>query len=137
MKYLAIDFGENRIGLAISDDKGIIAEPHSIIHRKSDNYVIDEILKLCADKNIGKIVLGMPLSSSEEGQNRYHSFADKLQEKTDIPIDLWDETFSTKQAQNVVAFADAVPGKKKTQTHRDDVAAAIILQEYLDHEKSS
>ncbi len=136
MKYLAIDFGENRIGIALSDDKGIVAEPFSIIQRKSDKEAIVSINKICIEKKIGEIVVGIPLSSSEEGQKRYKSFAQKLSETTQLPIKFWDETFSTQQAQNVVGFSDAVSGKKKTRTHRDDVAAAIILQEFLDYEKS-
>lgn len=137
MKYLSIDLGEKRIGLAISDQKGVIAQPLEIISRKSDTNAISQINEICSANNIEHIVLGIPYSASNTAQNRYKSFAAKIEDKTKINVDLWDESFSTKQAQNMVAFSDVPSSKKKTRTHRDDVAAAIILQEYLDHEKSS
>ncbi|MBN2100935.1 Holliday junction resolvase RuvX [Candidatus Dojkabacteria bacterium] len=136
MKYLSIDLGETRIGIAISDDTGTIAAPHSILLRKSDQEAISHIKTLCNSLNIDQLVLGIPLSARESTQKRFRNFGEKLSKETDIKVNEWDETFSTKQAQNVVAFSDGIPGKKKTKTHRDDVAAAVILQEYLDHEKN-
>jgi putative Holliday junction resolvase len=137
MKYLALDLGEQNIGLAMSDKRGIIAEPHSIIRKKADPVIVNRIKKICVENNIEKIVVGIPLTAEENRQQKYRKFGKKLRENLTIPVDFWDETFSTKRAQNVVAFLDDAKKRKKTQTHRDDVAAAFILQEYLDHEKDS
>jgi putative Holliday junction resolvase len=131
MKHLSIDLGEKRIGIAVSDEKGIVAKPLTTIDRTSDQQVLQEITAICDEKRIETIVIGIPLSATDEVQERFRSFAEKLRDITKLPIEEWDETFSTKQAQNVVAFADSPSPKKKTRTHRDDVAAAVILQEYL------
>ncbi|MFH1547496.1 MAG: Holliday junction resolvase RuvX [bacterium] len=132
MKTLGIDFGEKRVGIAISDNSGIIAEPLSTIIRKSDEKVIDEITNICQEKKVEQIVLGIPLSANEDVQNRYKSFSQKIEDKTGIKPNFWDETFSTKQAQNMVAFFEPDDRKPKTSTHKDNVAAAVILQEFLD-----
>lgn len=137
MKYLSIDLGEKRIGIATSDIKGIIAQPVSIITRKSDKESILQIKSICDEDKIEAIVVGIPLSGDEKTQHRFQSFAKKVEAATELPVHLWDETFSTKQAQNMVAFSDVRSIRKKTQNHRDDVAAAIILQEFLDHEKNT
>jgi putative Holliday junction resolvase len=136
MKYLSIDLGEKRIGLAVSDDNGIVAKPLSIIHRKDDDTSVKEIATLCEEKNIAALLIGIPFSAPEGTQKTFRTFGREVAEKAGLPLHEWDETFSTKQAQNVVAFADSPGTKKKTRTHRDDVAAAIILQEFLDHAES-
>jgi len=135
MKYLAIDLGEKRIGLATSDTNGVISQPFLSFQRKSDTEAIDRISQICTKENIDRIVLGIPYSASESNQKRFYSFKEKLEKSLETTVETWDETFSTKQAQNMVAFSDAVPERRRTNKHRDDVAAAIILQEYLDNEK--
>ncbi len=135
MKYLSVDLGTRRTGLAISDDKGIIAQPFKIIERKSDSQLVAEISEICTQKRIDMIILGIPFSSHQEIQDAYRKFGQKIARKTGLPLQEWDETFSTKQAQNMVAFADQPTERKKTRTHRDSVAAAVILQEYLDNEE--
>jgi len=137
MKHLSIDLGEKRIGIAVSDPRGIIAQPFDIIKRISDKETLLKIKSICSTEKIEVIVVGIPLSGNEKTQLRFKSFARKVKDATEIPVHLWDETFSTKQAQNMVAFSDVRSTRKKTKDHRDDVAAAIILQEFLDHEKST
>ncbi|MEA3357546.1 MAG: Holliday junction resolvase RuvX [Patescibacteria group bacterium] len=134
---MTIDLGEKRIGVALSDQKGIIAQPHTIIIRKSDTFALEQISEICKKNNVEKIVMGIPTSANEQTLKRFHSFSKKMSKVTSLDVQLWDETFSTKQAQNMVAFSDPAPLKKQTEEHRDDVAAAIILQEYLDNEKKS
>jgi len=134
MKYLSMDLGEKRIGLAVSDKKGIIAKPLAVISRKDDLSAVKKIAEICTDEHIEILVIGVPLSANPATQEKFREFGKKVANGTGLPLHEWDETFSTKQAQNVVAFADSPGTKKKTRTHRDDVAAAIILQEYLDHE---
>lgn len=134
MKYLSIDLGEKRIGLAVSDKKGIIAKPLAVISRKDDITTVQEITNICKNEQAEIVVIGIPLSATPEAQEKFREFGTRVAKEAGLPIVEWDETFSTKQAQNVVAFADSPGTKKKTRTHRDDVAAAIILQEYLDHE---
>lgn len=132
MKYLAIDLGSRRIGLAVSDMKGIIAQPLSVITPKSDTEALGTIASLCTEKKIECLIIGIPFSASDTVQEKYRAFGKKISNQTGLPIHEWDETFTTKQAQNMVAFSDR-PARKVTSRHRDDVAAAIILQEFLDN----
>lgn len=131
MKYLSIDLGSRRIGIAVSDDKGIVAKPYGTLTPSSDDDALNLISAICEEEHAEEIVLGIPLSASGETQKKYRAFGKKLTEKTGKAVREWDETFTTKQAQNMVAFSDHPEGKK-TSKHRDNVAAAIILQEYLD-----
>jgi putative Holliday junction resolvase len=132
MKTLGIDYGEKNVGLAVSDDKGIIAQPLTTLKRKSDKDVVNQIQTICVDNKIERIVIGIPLSANKEVQEKYKSFARQVEEKTGIKTNLWDETFSTKRAQNMVAFFEPDDRKPRTGTHKDNVAAAVILQEFLD-----
>lgn len=136
MKYLAIDLGEKRIGLAVSDQKGLVAAPFHTIERTSETDIVEDISHICEEKKIEVIVLGVPYSASDKVQKKFRFLGKQINEKTDIPVKEWDETFSTKQAQNMVAFSDPGPGKKESKSHKDKVAAAVILQEFLDYENS-
>lgn len=133
MTYLGIDLGKQRIGIAVSDMKGLVAQPIAIITRTSDKEAVESISDICAEKKVGALVIGVPYSATEEVQETFRSFGKKVAKHTNLPLHEWDETFSTKQAQNVVAFSDRPSSRRKTRDHRDDVAAAIILQEFLDH----
>ena len=131
MKTLGIDYGEKNVGLAVSDDKGIIAQPLTTLKRKSDENALEQIQTVCVEKKIEQIVLGIPLSANEDVQKKYENFAQRVEEKTRIKPNLWDETFSTKRAQNMVAFLEPDDRKPRTDSHKDSVAAAVILQEFL------
>ena len=102
----------------------------------SHSDTLEAISQICREKKVNAIVLGVPYSASEEVQERYRAFGEELSKGTGKPVQEWDETFSTKQAQNMVAFTDPHPGKKEKKSHKDEVAAAVILQEFLDHENS-
>ena len=132
MKYLAIDLGSKRIGLATSDNKGIVAQPFTVLSPTSDNDALQTISNVCTEQHIDAIVLGIPFSASEKTQKKYRTFGEKIHSTTGLTVHEWDETFTTKQAQNMVAFSDR-PDRKKSSSHRDSIAAAIILQEYLDN----
>ena len=120
--YLGIDWGEKRIGLALGDDEVKIASPF-----KTTENIID-IIKVIKEYEIDKIVLGIPLKMSnnkEDVDSRFSDFYNKLKEKTTIPIEKIDERLSSKGA-------DSLFGNKKTKASRDEIAAMIILQNFLD-----
>jgi putative holliday junction resolvase len=131
MKYIAVDLGSRRIGLAVSDNRGIIAQPLTTLTPTSDQEAIHTIASICVEQHVGEIVLGVPYSASQVTQEAYRNFGKKLHVATNLSVHEWDETFTTKQAQNMVAFSDR-PARKTTTNHRDNIAAAIILQEFLD-----
>jgi putative Holliday junction resolvase len=122
MKTLAIDFGEKNVGVAISDDKGVVAAPLLIIKRKNDDQVIDEIKNLANKHLIRQIIVGVPKSiygNPTQQEARCVNFAEKLKPFVHVPVEAWDESLSSKQ----VIF------KSKDL---DAKAAAMFLQEYLD-----
>lgn len=132
MKYLGVDLGSRRIGLAVSDSRGIVAQPLTTLSPASDQQALLSIKTICLDQHIDEIIIGVPYSASLQTQEKYRAFGEKIHIIADLPVHEWDETFTTKQAQNMVAFSDP-PARKPTCKHRDNVAAAIILQEYLDN----
>lgn len=138
MKTLSIDFGTKKIGLAISDNKGIIAAPLKVIYRKSDQQIISELNELITDHKIEQVVVGIPRSLYDKPtiqEKRCRNFADKLKSALDIPVLEWDETFSTKYAEskNPPQYSKSRHGRYKNDV--DAKAAAIILQEFLDSPK--
>ena len=122
-KYLGIDWGSKRIGLAIGDDETKMAVPLVIVKD------IDEILQVIDSEDIEVIVLGKPLSIANHElkitNESFNIFVDELKDKIKIPIEMIDERLSSKAA-------DALVGDKKTKAPRDTIAAMLILQNYLD-----
>jgi putative Holliday junction resolvase len=133
MRILAIDHGEKRIGLAISDPTGTIANPLTVIQHVSRVIDAAQIATLAAEHDAGLIIIGQ--SFDEDGQpnlsgRRAARFAGALREQTDLPVELWDESFSTKKAR--AARIQMGVSRKKRTGHLDEIAATVILQSYLD-----
>lgn len=131
MRVLGIDYGEKRVGIAISDPMGIIASPKMIIkHDDNDQIVIDEILTIIESEKIEKIVLGLPLNMNGSvgfQAERVQLFAERLTIACDIKIIFEDERESSKKVK------EAMKAIKSKDQRIDDRAAAIILQNYLDY----
>jgi putative Holliday junction resolvase len=135
---LAIDHGEKRIGLAISDTTRTIARPLSIIKHVSREQDARRILELADQSNVGVIVVGQ--SSDEDGKpnlagRRAGRFAQLLSSLTGRQIVLWDESLSTRDALEW-RLASGVSRKRRAAAD-DAVAAAMILQSYLDAQRSN
>lgn len=126
MKILGIDYGSKRVGLAISDESHTLARELDIW---SPTEFWEKIDALVAEQEIKRIIIGLPLNMSgehTESTRRVQEFCDKLEEHTTIPIEYMDERLSSVMAGNL-------PGGKK---NIDSLAAQIILQNYLDKQKS-
>lgn len=137
MRALGIDFGDKRIGVALSDPLGIIASALTVIERKSDEAALKRIVALAQEHEVECIVVGLPRSldgSLGPQAQRVQSFIESLMLCIDIPVVTWDERFSTYDAERVLVEAGVKRDKRKR--HRDSVAAAFILQGYLDSIKS-
>ena len=137
MRVLAVDLGEKRIGLAISDPTGTIANPLTVI--KHISRVIDaaQVATLASEHEAELIVIGQ--SFNEEGQpnlagRRAARFAEALRTQTDLPVELCDESFSTQKAR--AARTQMRVSRKQRSGHLDQLAATVILQSYLDAQKS-
>jgi len=133
LRILAIDTGEKRIGLAISDPTGTIATPLMVLNHVARKADAAAIVRTALENEAGMIVIGQ--SVDDEGQltpagRRAVRMAEALQELTDLPVAFWDEGFSTQDARDIRLQMGG--SRKKRSGHLDDVAAAVILQSYLD-----
>jgi len=133
LRILAIDTGEKRIGLAISDPTGTIATPLMVLNHVARKADAAAIVRTALENEAGMIVIGQ--SVDDEGQltpagRRAVRMAEALQEQTDLPVAFWDEGFSTQDARAIRLQMGG--SRKKRSGHLDDVAAAVILQSYLD-----
>ncbi len=132
MKILAVDPGEKRIGTAVSDPTGTIARPLSVINHQSRVKDAQAIIELAEKEGAEMIVIGQALDS--EGRVGYRArkalrLAAVVGEKTDLPIKMWDESGTTQAA--LQSRINMGVSRKKRQGHLDDVAASILLQEFL------
>ena len=131
-KILALDVGNKRIGLAISDELGMFAHPLYTIHRKGIERDINEILNVINDKSIDDILVGLPKNmdgSLGPQAVKTYSFVEKLKKHTNINIIFWDERLSTKSAKDIMLTLDIKQENKKNII--DTIAAVIILDNYL------
>ncbi len=137
MRILGLDYGKERIGVAICDEMGIVARSLCAIERKSLEKDMAEIKRLAGEFAVEKIVIGYPLTlDGKEGIQceRVSRFADMLEERLSLPVVKWDESLSTKEAEGFLIEADM--SRKKRKKRVDKLAAAIILQRYLDSLKT-
>jgi len=132
---LAIDYGDKHFGLAISDTKGILAQPLntiSISQNRDINNVIKDILDIAQEQKVKTILVGMPQEFREQHKKtteKINKFVTKLKDNTEIPIITYDESFSTTQAQNMLISSGQTTKKSKGKI--DSIAATIFLQEFL------
>lgn len=133
MRILAVDHGEKNIGLAISDPTATIATPLTVIKHTSRLMDAAQVANLAGENDVGLIVVGQSLD--EDGKpnlagRRAARFADALREQTQIPVVLWDESFSTHDAR--AARIEVGVSRKKRAGHMDELAAVMILRSYLE-----
>ena len=132
-RILAVDYGEKRVGIAISDELQITASPLMTLPRSSDEEVIAQIAQLARNNRVEEIVTGLPIRTDAkqgEMEQRVRSFAQKLQSKTKVPVMLFDERFTTRIAEQVLLEADL--SRRKRKQVRDKLAAVVLLQSYLE-----
>ena len=135
---MSIDYGEKRVGIALSDPLHTISYPLCVINKKNENQLVDEIIRIINDKLVEKIIIGLPLSMSgsySEQTKKVIIFKDFLiKELSDrslsIDIDTIDERLSSVSAKNIMIQQGVKTGHNKGRI--DELSASIILQEYLD-----
>ena len=130
-RVLAVDPGERRVGVALSDPEGVIAQPWVVIDRLVSE-VVAEVGKMVLENEVDTIVVGLPVSlSGREGASAEaaRALASRLREATGVQVVLHDERYSTVAAERIMREGKASARKRRDQ--RDKVAAAIILSEYL------
>lgn len=133
MRILSMDVGEKRIGMALSDALGIIAQQLETLVRKTDEDDFKKIRAIIEEKNVTEIVVGLPLNmdgSQGPKAEEINRFVEKLKAECAIPVKIWDERLTTKQADRLLREADI--SRKKRKKLDDKLAAQLILQSYLD-----
>ena len=136
-RILGIDYGEKRIGVAVSDPTNTFAQPYTTLENKSQEYVFTQILKIAEEKDVARIVIGLPGNMNGTiGPKAREAmrFAEKLQDITHLPVVTWDERLSTSRAYTSLAASGMSLAKKKKKI--DKMAAQFILQNYMDFTKS-
>jgi len=137
MKVLCIDPGEVHIGVAISDESGTLARPLTILRHVSRQIDSMGITELAQINQVGLIIIGIPLDSEGRVGPKARSamrLAETMKTLTEIPIILWDESYSSQKAAEIRISSGA--GRKERSKPLDDLAAAVILQDYLDAHSS-
>ncbi len=123
--------------MALSDPGGILATPFSIIERRDDKQALEAIINIIDQQQVGRIVAGLPLSmdgSIGEQAKKVAALVEKLRRLTEVPLEFRDERLTTVEARLLMQAART---KKTRRKIRDDaIAAAIILQGYLDEARA-
>ena len=138
MRIMAIDYGNARTGVAISDAMGFLAGFTTVIHSRKSEVVIEELAKIIAEHGVDELVMGFPRNmDGTEGPRAdlYREFAARVEERTGMTVNLWDERRTTIEAHQILHA-----GGKKMKDHRknvDAVAATLILEGYLTRRKRS
>lgn len=133
MRILALDFGEKRIGVAVSDKLNIIAQGLETIERKGAEDSLDRIKSLIKQYNISKVIIGMPFNmngTKGAGARSSEELSALLKERLSVSVETIDERLTTAQGERVLLEADV--SRKKRKASIDKIAAQLILQIYLD-----
>ncbi len=134
MRILAVDFGQRRIGIAVCDPSGLVVTPLTVIGSIGPNRDAQRILELARRHEAERILVGVPCSVGEtpSAQARLaQAFAERLARAGAIPVETWDETLTTVDAEERMLATGASAKKRRAQ--RDAVAAAVLLESYLEH----
>lgn len=130
---IALDWGEKRMGWAISDSTGTIVSKSGVYKRETEQKDIGHFKRIIQDNHIDELVLGLPRnmdgSLGKQAKNVFR-FKEKLEEEVQIPVNLFDERLTTKEAERILLEADMRREKRKKLI--DGISASVILQGYLD-----
>jgi putative Holliday junction resolvase len=132
MRILAVDPGEKRIGIAISDPTNTISRPLMVLKHVSRQKDAESIVQISDNEDVGLIIVGWPLDSNGEvgyQARKSERLANVLRKLTSIHVEMWDESGTTQEAvKSRIAMGVS---RKKRRSHLDDVAASLLLQDYL------
>ena len=138
MRILSLDVGEKRIGLALSDPTGLLATPLTTILSRGNFLDVKTILDIATRHDVGEIIVGLPISlSGHQGKQAklVAKFIKTLAKNTNIPLKSLDERYSSVEAKKLLEDSGIQPSRNKS--HIDAAAAAVILQSYLDSNRTS
>jgi len=132
-RILGLDYGERRLGFALSDPDGIISMPHSVSHIRDRREALGEVERVAKATAAARLVIGLPLNMNGTAgfqADNVTSFAEELRARLSIPVETWDERLSTRSAEHVLI--EAGESRRRRKEVVDKLAAQIMLQNYLD-----
>jgi putative Holliday junction resolvase len=136
-RILAIDYGRKRIGLALSDGLGLTAQPLRTLVRTNRPDALRRLRDICRQHGVTRILVGHPLHMTgaiSEMADEAARFAARLKKELGIMVELVDERLTTWEADQLMA--ELKSSSRRKRTHTDDVAAAVLLREYLDRQRT-
>lgn len=136
MRVLALDAGEKRIGVAVSDPLGIIAQGVTVIARRDPETDLNEIKRIVEEYKADSVVIGMPVNmdgTKGKSAEKVNEFVERLKGRLSIPVYTYDERLSTKESEKFLISADV--SRKKRKQVIDKMAAQLILESYLERLK--
>ena len=136
-RVLAIDYGEKRIGTALSDPNQIFPTPFLLVKNLGIKAVLTQLEKIIQEQGVERVVLGLPLlldGTSTQKSDEVLGFFAKLKKRFNIPIELYDEAFSTKDAMQIVKANNTK--KRGRKRDLDNIAASVILENYLNSRRN-
>lgn len=132
-RIMAVDFGEKRVGFALSDPSGFLASSLETAHVSNPGEALAAVRRLCAAHAPERIVVGLPLNmdgTTGIAAQKAIAFASRLREKLGLPVDTWDERLTTRLVNRMLIEADVSRSRRREVV--DQLAAQVILQGYLD-----
>ena len=140
-RVLGIDAGERRVGVAISDELRLLARPLCVLDRaRGLAPVLDTLIEVAQREGVFQMVVGLPLNADgSQGQQarRAQDFARVASRVLGLPVELWDERLSTKEAEAIVRTQGRKTRRLRQRGELDAIAAAVILQDYLDRTREN
>jgi len=132
-QYLGVDYGEKRIGLALSDESGSLATPLNFLPVRGMRHAVEAVAQVCREKGADVVVVGLPLNmdgSRGPAAEKAELFAERLATECALPVNTWDERLSSRLVERMLVESDVSRSRRKLLT--DKLAAQVILQSYID-----
>lgn len=132
-RWIGVDYGEKRIGIAVSDPDGWLASPHGVLDVAHAEEAVQKVADLCRTLGVAGVVVGLPLNmdgSKGPAAQKAEAFARALSKAAAIPVRLWDERLSSKSAHDLLLQAGMRNEKRRGLV--DKIAAQMVLQSFLD-----
>jgi putative Holliday junction resolvase len=132
MKVLAVDYGERRTGLAVSDELGITAQGLDTISVRTEEEILSRVAEVARNRGVERIVIGLPLNmdgSESEKSRKVRVFGEMLSRETSLTVVFWDERMTSMQAHRIIHEMEKKTGRNKPLVDR--ISATLILQEYM------
>jgi putative Holliday junction resolvase len=136
LRVLGIDFGERRIGLALSDPTGTIGRPlQTVLRRAGKRPPLRRLEEICREHGVERLVVGLPLDlggNETPWCGEVRAMGDELAGRIDVPVEYVDERYTSKRAERAVRSIGLPKSRRQEKGRVDAAAAALILQSWLD-----